>query len=502
VIARRTFLAGVLALALLATGALGAGGAAAATVPSGFQSEVAFSKLTEPTNFRFAPDGRLFVAQKNGEIKVFPVGSGPTTTPETFADLRKPVYDFHDRGLLGLALDPKFDEGQPYVYALYTFDHELGKPFTAPYYPRWGEAAKNYEGEDCNDPKFGCVVSGRLVRLRVAPGTNHAAPSAAEPVEEPLIEDWCQQYPSHSVGDLQFGPEGALFVGGGDGAAYENFTDWGQSEFGNPCNDPPEKLDPATELQLAEGGSLRSQSVLRPNGQVTLDGTLLRVDPETGKGWPGNPFAASSNENAQRIVAFGFRNPFRFTIDRATNELFVGNVGNVNYEEIDRFPIGATTAYNSGWPCYEGNEVNLAFQTYKLAACERLYKAPGSTSTPFFTYNHKAPVAGDNCPRDFGSAISGSAFYEGSSYPPEYDHAFFFADSVRQCIFVMPANASGEPDPSRVSLFLSEGGEYQYPGVDLEQGPGGNIYYAGLGTGAIYRIGYDKDSPKPVPRPA
>ena len=56
--------------------------------------------------------------------------------------------------------------------------------------------------------------------------------------EQVLIHDWCQQYPSHSIGDLQFGADGALYVSGGDGASF-NYVDYGQDGTGNPCADPP-----------------------------------------------------------------------------------------------------------------------------------------------------------------------------------------------------------------------------------------------------------------------
>ncbi|HEY2054213.1 MAG TPA: hypothetical protein VGH14_09795 [Solirubrobacterales bacterium] len=126
-----------------------------------------------------------------------------------------------------------------------------------------------------------------------------------------------------------------------------------------------------------------------------------------------------------------------------------------------------------------------------LNACNRLYETPNSTELPFFYYSHTSPVApGDNCPTNVGSAISGQAFYEGSTYPSEYDNALFFADSVRGCIYVMPANETGEPEPLAVKPFLSSGGS-GYPGVDIEQGPEGSIYYTDLYEGTVNRIAYD-----------
>src|SRR5262249_10275628 len=91
--------------------------AAAATLPAGFQEQVVFSGLTQPTNIEFAPDGRIFVAEKSGVIKVF--DNLADTTPTVFADLSTNVHNVWDRGLLGLALAPGFP-ADPWVYVLYT----------------------------------------------------------------------------------------------------------------------------------------------------------------------------------------------------------------------------------------------------------------------------------------------------------------------------------------------------------------------------------------------
>ena len=84
--------------------------------------------------------------------------------------------------------------------------------------------------------------------------------------EQVLIEDWCQQYPSHSVGSLDFGPDGALYVSGGDGASF-NFVDYGQDGSPlNPCGDPPGGIGGALTPPSAEGGALRSQDLRTPAG--------------------------------------------------------------------------------------------------------------------------------------------------------------------------------------------------------------------------------------------
>jgi glucose/arabinose dehydrogenase len=463
------------------------------TLPSGFQDTVVFDGLEQPTAFRFSPDGRVFVAEKGGLIKVY---SGlEDKAPEVFADLRTDVYDHGDRGLLGLALDPNFPKA-PYVYALYTYDHILGDPEPP---PKWG--TPETVGDECPDLKGAddCLVSGRLVRLTAAEGANHALPTAASPEQKVLAEGWCQQFSSHSIGDLRFGPEGALYASGGDGASFTGL-DYGQlGTPPNPCGDPPSPAGTALTPPSAEGGSLRSQNL------SLLNGKIIRVDPASGEGLSDNPLAGSLDPNTRRIVAEGFRNPFRFTIDPKTGEIYTDNVGSSDFEEIDRFPAPPKTLYNSGWPCYEGPVRQYLFAPLGLTVCEKLYAGePGSTSKPFFYYSHKSEIAnGDECSYANGSAIGGISFYEGKEkgedFPSAYKGALFFSDPVRGCLYVMYPGADGKPDPLTIERFMREG--QIYPGVDIEEGPDGALYYASLfgdeefGPGAIHRIAYAPDAP-------
>ena len=240
--------------------------ARAGTVPAGFTDSVAISGLTDPTAVRFARDGRVFVAEKSGLIKVFDGVSDPT--PTVFADLRTNVHDFWDRGLLGLALDPAFP-AKPYVYVLYTYDHVLGSPAPP---PRWGTPGAS--SDSCPSPPGptadGCVVSGRLSRLQA----NGNVMSGSEQV---LIEDWCQQYPSHAGGGMGFGADGYLYFTGGDGAAW-HFADYGQDGNPvNPCGDTPGGVGSAQSPPTAQGGRLRVQDLRTPGDPVTMSGSLIRI---------------------------------------------------------------------------------------------------------------------------------------------------------------------------------------------------------------------------------
>ncbi len=193
----------------------------------GFQESVVFSGLASPTAFQFASDGRVFVAQKNGIILVF--DSLTATSPTVFADLQSNVDSSGNGGLRGMALDPAFP-AKPYVYVLYTHN--------------------------------GTVSGGRLSRLQ-------ANGNMMTGVEQVLVEDWYQRYPDQPVGNLAFGPDGSLYASGGDGASSA-FVDIGQTD--SPSPDP-----------LNEGGALRSQDLRTPSDPVTLDGSVIRVQPDTGQ---------------------------------------------------------------------------------------------------------------------------------------------------------------------------------------------------------------------------
>jgi len=156
--------------------------AGASTLPTGFRDSVVLSGLVNPTVLQFAPDGRIFVGQKNGVIKVFQ--SLTDTNPVTVADLSSNVDDYWDRGLLGMTLDPAFPS-QPYVYVLYTYDAALGA--TA---PRWNDACPDPPGANTD----GCTVSARLLRLTLLGNT-------VTQTKVLIKDEWCQQYSSHSIGE-------------------------------------------------------------------------------------------------------------------------------------------------------------------------------------------------------------------------------------------------------------------------------------------------------------
>jgi uncharacterized repeat protein (TIGR01451 family) len=454
--------------------------AGATTLPPNFQETPIFTGLIQPTVVKFATDGRVFVAEKRGVIKVFP--NLQTNTPTVFADFRTNVHNFWDRGFLGMALHPDFP-ATPYVYVLYTLDQKPGGPI-----PSWGQP--NTDSDGCPDPPgataSGCAVGGRLSRFE-------ASGSVAAGPEQILLEGWCQQFPSHSIGSLMFGEDGALYVTGGDGASF-NVVDYGQlgGTGGTPvnvCGDPPGGVGGSMTPPTAEGGALRSQSRERAaGGPVVLGGTVLRVSPSNGAALPDNPLFSSVDPNARRLVADGLRNPFRAAWRPGTGELWVGDVGWNTWEEINRLPNPTGEVRNFGWPCFEGVGHQGGYDGTNLTICENLYNTSGAVVDPYYTYNHGAKiVSGETCATG-SSAIAGLAFHPSNGpYPPEYRGALFFTDYNRRCIWVMLPDGTGTPDSSNRQTFAAglSGGA-----VHLETGPNGDLFYVDYDGGRIMRVQY------------
>ncbi|TSC69106.1 MAG: hypothetical protein G01um101456_351, partial [Parcubacteria group bacterium Gr01-1014_56] len=298
----------LLTLVILAAALPGAVARAAISEP-GFEVEVVASGLTLPTVMAFSPDGRIFVAEKGGTVKVVKNGVLLSTPVITLTD----VNTFGDRGLIGMAIDPDFATNG-YLYLSYTFENSPGS-------------------------NFGGAKVGRIVRVTVVADT--ASESSKVVVlgtvgGTPALPS-CEDYPagsdcipsdsmSHSVGGLRFGPDGKLYATLGDGANFDT-------------------VDPR---------ALRAQNLDSLAGKViriTTDGTA----PSDNPFYNGDP-----NANRSKVFALGVRNAFRFNFSPTSGALFLGDVGWSTWEEVNII----TPGNNYGWPCHEG----MGTTTYNCTA--------------------------------------------------------------------------------------------------------------------------------------
>ena len=229
-------------------------------------------------------------------------------------------------------------------------------------------------------------MSGKLARLTL---TGNVMTS-----KQDLIHDWCQQYPSHSVGDMAFGADGALYAHRRGRCQLHLHRLRPRGHSGQPVQRPGRYR--LTTPPSAEGGSLRSQDIRtrgRP-GEPRWHGDPRQ--PDTGAGLPDNPGAASSDPNVRRIVAAGLRNPFRMTVRPGIERGMGRRRGLFDWEEINRIPNPTGEVENFGWPCYEGDDATARLRERRSADLQDLYaadhgrrqRAPDPPSTghikPFF----------------------------------------------------------------------------------------------------------------------
>jgi glucose/arabinose dehydrogenase len=346
--------------------------------------------------------------------------------------------------------------------------------------------------DDCPNPPGlttdGCVVQSRVERLTVTGNVVTA--------RKVLVQDWCQQFSSHSMGGMTFGPDGALYVGGGEGANFDNpdYGEFGGTQAGtptpyNPCGDPAVPAGARPTPPNAEGGALRAQDARTPGDPQTLDGTVIRIDPDTGAALPDNPNAGASDANLRRIIGYGFRNPWSLSFRPGTNDLYEGDVGWNQYEEVNNIGDPTSAVEDYGWPCYEGSVPQPLFQPIGLTMCNNLYSS-GAATAPYFAYKQSGAVkTGDGCGTS-GGAITAMTFYGNGNYPAQYHGALFFGDYVRNCLWVMTPGANGKPDPATLTRFALTPGTQGHGIVNIEPGPGGDLYYVDMFAGALNRIRY------------
>ena len=324
-------------------------------------STVAMRKLAQPVSgsavLATAPPGddRLFVVEQRGAIRIY---RDEHLVAAPFLDLSSvaggPVVSGGELGLLGLAFHP---------------DHARNR-----------ELFVFYTARKLGDPVH--VYADVVARYRASA----LDPDRADPRGEVLlaIDDFTA---THNGGMIEFGPDGYLYVGTGDGGGQ-----------GDP----------------------------QRNGQNpgALLGKILRIDvdhPASGRpyGIPAdNPFAAGGG--APEVYALGLRNPWRWSFDRATGDLWIGDVGEVQVEELDVLPAGQQRGANLGWSAYEGTsccaaQADRCLQTGAQQACDPAGKT--------FALDQRRHADGWH-------AIVGGQVYRGACYP-DLAGWYFYTDFAR-----------------------------------------------------------------------
>ena len=340
----------------------------AATVPSGFTDSLVAAGLNNPTAMALAPDGRIFVCEQTGALRVIKNGA---LLPTPF--LTVTVNSSGERGLLGVAFDPNFVSNQ-LVYIYYTA--------TTP------------------------TIHNRISRF-TASGDVALAGSETIVMDLPNLSTAT----NHNGGALHFGPDGQLYVAVGDNANGAN----------------------AQSLSTRLGKMLRITST----GAIPTD----------------NPFFNQATGDNRAIWALGVRNPFTFSFQAGVGRMFINDVGENTWEEINDGIAGS----NYGWPTCEGfcNPPNPSFRD------------------PIFAYMNDPSTC----------AITGGAFYNPQivQFPSNFVGRYFFADFCGGWIRTLdPANGNAVADfATGISLP-----------VDLQVSPDGFLYYLARGSGSVNRIGF------------
>jgi len=290
--------------------------------PADLELSLLTASLIRPVAVAHAGDGsgRLFVVEQAGVIRIW---DGATLLASPFLDITTLVDDTGgEQGLLGLAFHPSFASNGTF-YVNYIRDPGPGLDRTV------------------------------IARYTVSAGD----PNIADAASAQVILEIEQDFSNHNGGDLHFGPDGYLYIGMGDGGDAEDPNDRGQS------------------LDTLLGKMLRIDvDAAPPPGPNDLCGLVAAY------GIPAdNPFAGGSGD-CDEIWALGLRNPWRWSFDRATGDLLIGDVGQGAREEIDFAPAASPGGENYGWSCREGELVQ------NFNPC-----LSGSPLTaPILTYSHGA----------------------------------------------------------------------------------------------------------------
>jgi glucose/arabinose dehydrogenase len=425
-----------------------AGAVDAQTVPSDLTLEQVTNQVTAPIGVRAPHDGsgRLFIISQGGTIRIVKAGvllptpflSVPVTYPGSGGT----------SGLLGLAFHPNYGH--------------VGLPHNDEFY------VVSMRPPGCTPPGT-CLGSGPdevLERYTVSADPDVA--NATGTVVMRLADNSPPSY--HNGGDIHFGIDNYLYMSSGDGG-QESGTHWLAECLWKKPND-------TTSTSCGSGAGT----------QYFLRGKMLRIDVDTRgatataemcgttTGQPAeysipatNPYVGSS-QTCDEIFLYGFRNPWRWSFDRANGDMWIGDVGQNVSEEIDRRVAGSAEPPYYGWHCMEGTHV---FNTAQVCSGT----LPPNVA-PLLEYGH----SGSRC------AVTGGYRFRGPI--PAFQGMYVFADSCSSEIFFAKPDAQ---DQWSYSVWRDDANGYgTYSGFGEDEA--GNLYVANTATEVVYRFHSDQQA--------
>ncbi len=339
---------------------LGAG-AVQAQIPPDVSFDAAFGghNFAQPVGVRHAGDGsdRKFVIERAGRIRLVDADDLVVTTP--FLDIISQVDTTFEGGFLGIAFHPDYaNNGR--LYVKYTYNGNPGG------------------------------ISQLITRISRFTADPPSADTISPSTEQILLEI-PQDSNNHNGGDLHFGPDGYLWIGMGDGGGGND-----------PCN-RGQVIDPADRLNCGNHGNPVSKVLLGKMLRIDIDNTTTADSTNlcgTNNG-PApyaipadNPYLGMSNRCGE-VWAYGKRNPYRFSFDRETGDLWIGDVGQNTWEEINLEPAGSSGGRNYGWAVCEGDFLR------------------GSTSSPCNLSDHIGPVLSYRTGVSSNQSVTGGYRYRG-----------------------------------------------------------------------------------------
>lgn len=388
-------------------------------LPAGFE-DTAIVSVTQPTDLAWTPDGRMIVTSKLGEVRIVDAAGNLVATPAI--DLGPSLCTNVERGLGGVTVHPDFGVSNNWIYLWFTFN-------------KYGT---------CNEFTPDSPVN-RLARFELPPSNVIDPASELVMFDTPYLRRW-----HHNAGDMEFGPDGYLYVTIGDGG-HKNEAD---------------------EVDFMVGKIIR----LTDDGDIPPGGNAFNGPNSVRCNVDGVPPAGSpANAECQEIYTLGHRNPFRFAMDpnSPTTRFFVLDVGQDVWESIDEVTV---PGLDYGWPSREGP---CAFGSNTNCA-----PVAGKTD-PIHWYEH---------PGGGGAAITGGAFVPDGVWPAEYDGAFLYADYVLGHIYKMdPGGADCRLCIPPTSAFQHNEWAEADTVVEMAFGPHGStqsLYYLDRGANEVRRIAY------------